>query len=147
VAITHADPDHHGGAEAIAMTLEVPIFAGRGAATALPYDVTELSDAERLPVGDVELSVAATPGHRADHVGFLSADGWMLAGDVVGQGPARSILREPDITAWQASLDRLETASVRRLLPGHGEPVSDVARAVEETRARLRTEGAGNAQS
>jgi ribonuclease/clavin/mitogillin len=137
VAITHADPDHHGGAEAIAMTLEVPIFAGTRAAAALPYEVTELPDGEPLPVGDTGLSVITTPGHRSDHICLASTEGWLLAGDVVGPGPDRSILGDPDLDAWQASLDRVEAASSRRLLPGHGDPSGDVAAAIARARARI----------
>jgi glyoxylase-like metal-dependent hydrolase (beta-lactamase superfamily II)/8-oxo-dGTP pyrophosphatase MutT (NUDIX family) len=137
VAITHADPDHHGGAEQIAMTLDIPIFAGPGAGDALPYAVTQLSTGQAVPVGDVAMEIVETPGHRADHVAFVSPDGWVLAGDLVGPGPSRSIVGAPDVAAWTSSLDRLEAVSVRRVFPGHGEPMSDVAAAVAETRVRL----------
>ena len=137
VAITHADPDHHGGAEAIAMTLDVPIFAGRGAAAALPYDVIEIDDGERIPVGDVDLSVVATPGHRPDHVVFASSAGWALAGDLVGPGPNRSVLGSPDVGAWLRSLDRVETLLPRRLLPGHADPAADAGEAIEHARASV----------
>jgi glyoxylase-like metal-dependent hydrolase (beta-lactamase superfamily II)/8-oxo-dGTP pyrophosphatase MutT (NUDIX family) len=137
VAITHADPDHHGGAEAIAMTLDIPIFAGAGAGTGLPYEVIELADGEPVPVGDTGLSVIATPGHRADHVSYLSSEGWLVAGDVVGPGPSRSILGPPDVPAWRRSLDRIEAASVRRVLPGHGGPIEDLGAAIAQARDRL----------
>jgi glyoxylase-like metal-dependent hydrolase (beta-lactamase superfamily II) len=137
VAITHADPDHHGGAEAIAMTLEVPIFAGPGAAAVVPYDLTELVDGWRIPAGDIELTAFETPGHRPDHLSYVSPDGWILAGDVVGPGPARSILGEPDVGAWSTSLDRLEAFGVGRVYPGHGEPLGDAVSAAVATRARL----------
>ena len=139
VAVTHADPDHHAGAEAIAMTLDVPIFAGPGAAHALPYDITELSDGDQLPVGDAGLSVFATPGHRADHVCFVSPEGWALAGDVIGDGPARSIVGEPDVAAWRVSLDRLDALDPVGVFPGHGEPVSEPAAAIAVARNRLAT--------
>ena len=147
VAITHADADHHAGAEAIAMTLDVPIFVGPGAAAPLPYEVHELRADDVVSAGDVPLTVLETPGHRADHVCFASPSGWILSGDLVGPGPSRSIVGEPDIPAWQASLSRLESVSARRLFPGHGEPTSDVATAVAETRARLANGRSASAQS
>jgi glyoxylase-like metal-dependent hydrolase (beta-lactamase superfamily II) len=137
VAITHADPDHYGGAEQVAMTLDIPIFAGPGAGNALPYDVTQLTTGEAVPVGDVAMAIVETPGHRADHLAFVSPDGWTLAGDLLGPGPSRSIVGAPDVAAWASSLDRLQALAARRVFPGHGEPISDTAAAVAETLARL----------
>ena len=37
IALTHVDPDHHGGAEGLAERLEIPVFAGPGASRRLPY--------------------------------------------------------------------------------------------------------------
>ena len=44
IALTHADPDHHGGAEGLAERLDIPVFAGPGASRRLPYQVRELAD-------------------------------------------------------------------------------------------------------
>ncbi|MDQ2965113.1 MAG: MBL fold metallo-hydrolase, partial [Chloroflexota bacterium] len=121
VVLTHADPDHAAGAESLAGRIGVPIYAGPGAGRDLPHDVVELADGGRVPVGDTDLTVLATPGHRADHIA-LASDGFVLVGDLVGPGPSRSILGPPDRAAWTTSLRRLEGLQPRRLLPGHGEP-------------------------
>jgi glyoxylase-like metal-dependent hydrolase (beta-lactamase superfamily II) len=136
VVLTHADPDHAAGAEALAGRISVPIYAGPGAGRDLPHDVVELADGGRVPVGDIELAVLATPGVRADHIA-LAAAGFFLAGDVVGPGPSRSILGPPDVPAWLASLDRLAALGPRRLLPGHGDPPRDAAAAIGAARTRV----------
>ena len=133
VVLTHADPDHAAGAEALAGRIGVPIFAGPGAGHDLPHDLVELADGERVPVGDIELSVLATPGHRADHIA-LTADEFVLVGDLVGPGPSRSILGPPDGDAWRASLDRLAALGPVRLLPGHGDPPREAAAAIGAAR-------------
>jgi endoribonuclease LACTB2 len=133
VVLTHADPDHAAGAEALAGRIGVPIFAGPGAGHDLPHDVVELQDGGRMPVGDIELTVMTTPGHRADHIALV-AEEFVLAGDLIGPGPSRSILGPPDADAWRASLDRLAALGPVRLLPGHGDPPGDAGRAINEAR-------------
>jgi glyoxylase-like metal-dependent hydrolase (beta-lactamase superfamily II)/8-oxo-dGTP pyrophosphatase MutT (NUDIX family) len=133
VVLTHPDPDHAAGAEALAGRIGVPIFAGPGAGHDLPHDVVELADGGRMPIGDIELRMMTTPGHRADHIA-LAAEEFVLVGDLVGPGPSRSILGPPDADAWRASLDRLAALGPRRLLPGHGDPPRDAARAITDAR-------------
>ena len=57
VALTHVDPDHAAGTEAVAERLGIPVLTGPGGGRPLPYAVRELADLELLDAGDV-----ATPG-------------------------------------------------------------------------------------
>jgi glyoxylase-like metal-dependent hydrolase (beta-lactamase superfamily II)/8-oxo-dGTP pyrophosphatase MutT (NUDIX family) len=129
IALTHVDPDHAAGAEALALRLDLPILAGPGAGRDLPYLVRELSDGERISVGDIELEVMAAPGPRPDHVAFAvraqGAGTVVLAGDLVGGRADRAILGPPDAAAWSASLERIRGLGPARLYPGHGEPVDE----------------------
>ena len=140
VVLTHADPDHHAGAEALATTLDIPIYAPNEATGLLPSHVEALSDGRLVPGVDVPLRTVTTPGHRPGHLSLVLADRSIIAGDVVGPGPARSVLGAPDVGSWLGSLDRLEAIGPPRLYPGHGEPLDDPAGALLETRTRL---GAG----
>lgn len=133
VVLTHADPDHAAGAEALAGRIGVPIYAGPGAGRDLPHAVVELADGANVPVGDAALSVMTTPGPRADHLALV-ADTFFLVGDLVGPGPSHSILGPPDAAAWAASLDRLSALQPGRLLPGHGDPPRDAAAAIQAAR-------------
>jgi glyoxylase-like metal-dependent hydrolase (beta-lactamase superfamily II)/8-oxo-dGTP pyrophosphatase MutT (NUDIX family) len=121
VALTHVDPDHAGGAEAVAERLGIDVFTGPGGGRPLPYEVRELDDLATLPVGDVELRAMLAPGPRPDHVAYLSADGaFVLTGDLDGLRGARSIPGPTDEVAWSRSRNRLEKVAPAALrLGGH----------------------------
>ena len=75
IALTHVDADHSAGAEVLAERLGIPILVGPGGGRPLPYETRELADGERIDLGDVPLTVVATPGPRPDHVAFVVGDG------------------------------------------------------------------------
>ena len=127
VALTHVDPDHAAGAEAVAVRLGIPVLTGPGGGRPLPYAVRELADLERLDAGDVGLRAVLAPGPRPDHVAYLTDDGaFVLVGDLDGPRGARSIHGPPDQAAWPASLDRLAAlAPAARRLTGHQATVDD----------------------
>lgn len=121
VALTQVDPDHTGGAEAVAERLGLPIFAGPGGGLPLPHAVRELADLEEVPAGDVDLRAVHAPGPRPDHLVFIGAGGaFVLTGDLDGTRGARSIFGPPDNGAWTASQERLaELAPNAVRLAGH----------------------------
>jgi glyoxylase-like metal-dependent hydrolase (beta-lactamase superfamily II) len=121
VALTHVDPDHAAGAEAIAEQLRVPVFVGPGGGRQLPYEPAGVTDGEVIDVGDVPLRVVATPGPRSDHVAFVVGEGQVvIAGDLDGARGARSILGPPDDPAWHRSAAALRSvAPGARWLSGH----------------------------
>jgi glyoxylase-like metal-dependent hydrolase (beta-lactamase superfamily II) len=140
ILLTSPEPDHAAGAEALAGRIDVPVFAGVGAARWLPYDVQELRDGDAVPVGDTPLTAIATPGPRAEHVAYVAADSAStFVGDLVGPGPSRAILGPPDVPTWLTSLDRLAAVAPRSLFPAHGEPPSDTTPAIEKLGNRVRT--------
>jgi glyoxylase-like metal-dependent hydrolase (beta-lactamase superfamily II)/8-oxo-dGTP pyrophosphatase MutT (NUDIX family) len=131
ICLTHVDPDHAAGSEALAQRTAAPVFVGPGGAGPLPNAVTELADGDRLPAGDTELRVQATPGPRPDHLALeLVGCGIVVAGDLVGGRASRAVLGPPNDTAWRVSLDRLASLRPALVLPGHGPPLrDDVSRA------------------
>ncbi len=62
IALTHAAPDHAGGAEALRERLGIDILVGRRGGRHLPHAVTDLDDGSRITAGDVDLHVLATAG-------------------------------------------------------------------------------------
>ena len=122
IALTHADPDHAAGAEAIAEQLGIPVLIGPGGGRHLPYETRELRDDEVIDIGDVALRVVATPGPRPDHVAFVVGEGSdAIAGDLDGVRGERSIFAPPDEAAWRRSVAALRSvAPDTRWLSGHG---------------------------
>jgi glyoxylase-like metal-dependent hydrolase (beta-lactamase superfamily II)/8-oxo-dGTP pyrophosphatase MutT (NUDIX family) len=122
IALTQVDPDHAGGAEALAEMLQIPVFAGPGGGRPLPYPVRELRDEEVVPLGDVPLQAISTPGPSADHLAFLVGDRRDVAitGDLDGRRGARVVPGPWDEAAAAASRDRLRRlAPAAAWLPGH----------------------------
>jgi glyoxylase-like metal-dependent hydrolase (beta-lactamase superfamily II) len=121
ILLTHSHGDHAAGAGRLAAA------AGEGAAAGPPVI---------LP-GDGEehggLRALATPGHAADHVCFLSADGVCFSGDLVlGEG---STFVPPDggsLAAYMESLRLLQAEAPALICPGHGPWVTDPAAKLAE---------------
>ena len=122
IALTHADPDHHGGAEGLAERLEIPVYAGAGASRRLPYQVRELADGETIGEGDVAVRALATPGPRPDHLAYVIGDrAAVLTGDLDGRRGARMLPGPADDAAWAASRARLDALGSVLRLGGHPE--------------------------
>jgi ribonuclease/clavin/mitogillin len=131
IVLTSPEPDHAAGAEALAGRIDVPVFAGVGAARWLPYDVQELRDGHVVPVGDTPLTAIATPGPRTEHVAYVAADSAsVFVGDLVGPGPSRAIVAPRDDVAARASLDRVAELAPRSLFPAHGDPPAGATPAI-----------------
>jgi len=89
-----------------------------------------------LPVGGEEyggLRALATPGHAADHVCLLTADGVCFSGDLVlGEG---STFVPPDggsLAAYMESLRLVQAEAPTLICPGHGPWVTDPAAKLAE---------------
>jgi glyoxylase-like metal-dependent hydrolase (beta-lactamase superfamily II)/8-oxo-dGTP pyrophosphatase MutT (NUDIX family) len=142
IALTQVDPDHAGGAEGLALTLDVPIFAGPGAGRPLPYAVQPVGDGERLTVSDAPVVAIRAPGPRPDHVAFNVGapddSPFVVAGDLGGLRGARTVLPAADAAATAASIERLRTfAPAAAWLSGHPDPVGvDAGRAHPEAPSR-----------
>lgn len=125
IAVTHDHADHVDGLPGLLARLD-----GR-----VPVAAVRLSGAD-VPLRDGTvfgpLRAVSTPGHAPDHVAFL-AGGDCFSGDtVLGEG---SVFVAPDPGALAAYLDglrRLRALELRRILPGHGPPISNPAVKLDE---------------
>jgi glyoxylase-like metal-dependent hydrolase (beta-lactamase superfamily II) len=99
-----------------------------------------------LPEHDEEhfgLRVLATPGHAADHVCFLSAEGVCFAGDLVlGLGSTIVPPGGGALAAYMDSLALLQEQALDLIAPGHGpwitDPAAKLAEYVEHRSSRER---------
>lgn len=149
--LTHAHPDHAGGAAELRKELGLQVFIARGVADflrrgdekgigleaareaglyspdfrfqACPVD-WELSEGQKVAVGEWELVVMETPGHAAGCLSFLMETGgkqYLFAGDTVFFGGRIALLNAPDcdLQAYVRTIERLSRLSVDVFLPGH----------------------------
>ncbi len=160
---THCHSDHMGGNAAIAQRYDCPIYIPQGeAAPVEAWDTKALlldyagQHAERftpdflLPPGhsrvwgDLDWALIAAPGHDNGALMFYNAEhGILISGDALWKyGFGFVMPREVDPTALpaaRATLDRIAALDVRVLIPGHGEPFTDVEGALERAYKRLET--------
>ncbi|HKK26642.1 MAG TPA: MBL fold metallo-hydrolase [Gemmatimonadota bacterium] len=145
VCLTHAHPDHAGGAARAARRLGVPLAASAATLGRLGQEGVALADGEKVALdgGATVLRVLSTPGHSADHTSYLRLPGGELfTGDLV-LGSGTAMVGDPDghMGSYLASLERLIELAPTRILPGHGDPVGDpVARLREYHRHRQERE-------
>jgi glyoxylase-like metal-dependent hydrolase (beta-lactamase superfamily II) len=99
-----------------------------------------------VPTGNVlGLDCFPTPGHASHHVCYLDGDGTLYAGDAAGVRiqPSSFVLPptpppEVDLEAWERTIDELGRRAPQRLALIHFGVAEDVARHLQELRARLR---------
>ncbi len=86
-----------------------------------------LADGQVLALGGLTVEALHTPGHMGGHLAF-ACEGLLFSGDHA-MGWATSLVSPPDgdMGAYMTSLDRLAARSWQRMLPGHGDPVEEVA--------------------
>jgi glyoxylase-like metal-dependent hydrolase (beta-lactamase superfamily II) len=123
VALTHDHSDHAGAVPAIRERFPKALVAGaRGEVDVLLTDDSVLGP----------LVAIAIPGHSRDHFGFL-VDDVLFSGDaILGEGSSLITPYPGALRSYLASLERLRQRNLGLLAPGHGPPVSDVPRKLEE---------------
>lgn len=159
---THLHSDHCGGNAALAartpgLRITVP-EASR--AKLLPWDEGLLSyretgqrcdpfvpqafiaDGDTVTLGGRPWQVHAAPGHDPDAVLLFEPETrTLISGDALWQQRLAIIFPElagqPGFGAAAAVLERIEQLAPRLVLPGHGQPFTDVAAALQASRERL----------
>lgn len=106
-----------------------------------------LNEGQTLHAGGSEWEVYFFPGHSGDLIGlYRPADALLLGSDhLLGHISSNALLEPPRADAscrrlplieyWR-SLDRLESLTIRQILPGHGTVITDVSGLLAERRRR-----------
>lgn len=160
IFVTHAHRDHSAGAAALAKMTGAPVLAfggveagrspimqrlaasglvggGEGLDMGFQPDIL-LSDGQEIETADWTLRALHTPGHCGNHLCFQWGD-VMFCGDIV-LGWSSTLISPPDgdLADFFRSLDRIEIAAPRRLLPAHGDPVEEPSARLAELAAHRR---------
>ena len=162
VVNTHCHSDHMGGNAALARAYGCPIAVPEGEVARIEaWDQRALlldyagQHAERFTVdevlkagstnvwGDLEWRALAAPGHDTGAVVFYNDEHRILvSGDALWENGYGFVMpREIDpgaLAAAQATLQMLAGLDVAVVIPGHGEPFTDVAAALERAFSRTR---------
>jgi glyoxylase-like metal-dependent hydrolase (beta-lactamase superfamily II) len=126
VLVTHAHPDHAGGASAIAARMPHVRFGK------MPWPERDgqypvrwewLTDGEVIEAGGEELIAVHTPGHAPDHLCFWHrASGTVFCGDLAVEGSTVVIPASSggNLASYVTSLERVLALEPSRLFPAHG---------------------------
>ena len=114
ILVTHNHEDHAPLANPLARHFDVPAY-GHTPGPDFEPDLS-LVEGDRLPLGESELLVLATPGHSDDHLCF-QIDRILFSGDHIMGGS--SVMVE-DLARYLGSLRRLRPLGLERIYPGHG---------------------------
>ena len=163
IIVTHAHLDHSAGAPRLSQMTGAPVLAFGGALSGRSPMMRRLAD-EGVGGGEgLDLSFAPdivlrdgqviegdgwhltalhTPGHSGGHVSLLWDD-QIFCGDVV-MGWSSTIISPPDgdLADYLRSLDRLAHHQPRRLLPAHGEAITDPQARLSDLAAHRRQRSA-----
>ncbi|HEY0303650.1 MAG TPA: MBL fold metallo-hydrolase [Longimicrobiales bacterium] len=127
VLVTHAHPDHDEGARALTERLRGTIVTP--------------ADGETIETDGGDLVALATPGHTPDHMSFLLEQAHALfCGDLMMGGLDTALVAPPEgnLREYLGSLQRLRELAPRVIYPAHGEPIEDVAAAIDRYMAHRR---------
>ena len=147
ILVTHSHMDHSPLARPLAEATSAPVLAagpsdwgrsevmarlardgllggGEGVDAGFSPD-DRIREGSRIDGAWGAIEVLETPGHMANHLSF-AWNGALFSGDLV-MGWSTSLVSPPDgdMTAFMASLRRLEGRSDRIYYAGHGDPVDD----------------------
>jgi hydroxyacylglutathione hydrolase len=130
IAVTHHHQDHLPGADRLRLKTGAPLAAHEGIAGV----DRPLARGQQVPADGESLEVLATPGHASTHLCFLlRARELLFSGDhIVGRGTVVVSPPDGDMGAYLDSLALLRRYPIRRLLPGHWDPVDDPDAKIDE---------------
>ena len=125
VLISHRHGDHTDGIERLAAATGAVVRAvGSGF---LRGPGGPLADGEVIEAAGLRITVLATPGHTGDSLSFVLPDAVLTGDTVLGRGTTVIDDEDGSLADYLNSLRRLQGLGPRRVLPGHGPDLDDIA--------------------
>jgi glyoxylase-like metal-dependent hydrolase (beta-lactamase superfamily II) len=121
ILITHTHEDHAPGANPLAGLLDVPTAGSAPGPEFKPDRI--LTDNDVVEFGGATVRAVATPGHSADHLCYLAGSALFTGDHIMG---GSSVFVE-DMSAYMASLRKIQQLPLEVLYPGHGPAEHDPA--------------------
>ena len=137
VVVTHAHRDHAGGARRLADALGVPVQGPRGV---VGVDMG-LGDGDTIRTDAGMLVALDTPGHAERHLCFAWPErAAVFVGDLLlGRGDTTWVAEYRGCVAdYLESLRKVRRSAPGVLYPTHGDPITDVAAALDRYEAHRR---------
>jgi glyoxylase-like metal-dependent hydrolase (beta-lactamase superfamily II) len=126
IFITHRHGDHAPAALPLRDLTGARIIAPRGVLD----DVDQIVEGGEVIEG---LEVIPTPGHTAEHVCYLTADGDLFTGDtILGAGTTAIFPPDGNMRDYLASLRLLRSREPKRIWPAHGPTREDAVALIDE---------------
>ena len=139
IMCTHTHRDHSPAAAPLAVRMGAPIVGcaplvldDSGPRADASFDRTYapdrvLADGESMTGSDWTLTAVHTPGHTSNHLCFaLEESGALFTGDhVMGWSTSVVVPPDGDMSAYMASLDKLQSREDRVYYPAHGPQIDN----------------------
>jgi glyoxylase-like metal-dependent hydrolase (beta-lactamase superfamily II) len=101
-------------------------------------EVEGIEEGHLFHLGDLSFEVIHTPGHSPGHISlFEKNEGILLPGDLVGEHTAWHTPTSGGVTAYLASLDKLQSLDAEMMLPAHGMKMEAPHEAIGSIREKL----------